>query len=309
MLEQKDINKLIDTLSKNFPGIRVIIQFGSSSSGDYNKEISDIDLAIITKLKNMEKQIKNFIFKSYSPFKIQTHIFSIISFIKRLKQADPLTLSILYTGKPLYGKEYFYKIKKRNFKANSSTIRRCVLNSFAALSLAISDLTHGMLFDSVNSIYHAARSSIWGVLFNTHITPRNKNIFELIKDKRILDLYKKIIHFRNNIPYYKENLDLPTKIYEKGNINQFTQLLEDATKIIKINYKKIFKKNFISLFELFEILNRKYGIPEFYSVFLSVNWKSEKPIYLTTLSFNNKMVLLNVNTTNGKIKEIKEKVI
>ena len=53
------------------------------------------------------------------------------------------------------------------------------------------------------------RTSIWATLMSKKITPNNKRLFELIKDKKIIDLYKKIVHFRNNPPDYEvHNLNL-----------------------------------------------------------------------------------------------------
>ncbi len=302
MLKQKEI---VERLVKKFPEIKMIIQFGSSASGDYVENLSDIDLAIISKSKKEEEQIKDFIFKEVSSFYLQTHLFSINSFVKSLKDGVPLSLSILYTGNPLYGHEDYFKLKKKGFKANKSTMRKCMLNSFAALSLAISDLTGGMLFDSVNSVYHAARSSIWAVLITKEITPKNKRILELVEDRKIIDLYKKIISFRQNIPDYDIDIDFSKKLYKKGDMNPFTQILRDAMMIIKINHKHIFKKNFIGLFELLSILKGRYKIPNFYSIFLSVDWKKEIPSYHVMLSFKyDKRFMLEVNAHNGKIKEL-----
>jgi len=306
MLKQKEVENLVEKLVKKFSKIKTIIQFGSSVSGDYNKDFSDVDLAIIPSNKKIEKQIKNFIFKYHSSFELQTHIFSARDFIKGLKEGLPINLSIIYTGKQLSGKGYFLKLKNRNFKPTKSTVRKCMLNSFAALGLAISDLTHGMIFDPVNYIYHAARSSIWAALFDKHITPNNKQIFILINNKVITDLYRKMVRSREKPAYYGDDLSICEEIYKKGNINQVTQMLKDATKLIKINYKKIFGKNFIGLFELLNISKKRYAeIPKFYSILLSVDWENEILRYAVVLSFDdNKRLMLEVNANNGDIKEV-----
>lgn len=306
MITQYPLQKLCQKSTKKFSGIKAIIQFGSSVSGDFHKDISDVDLAVIIKSKRIEKEIHNFFFKHYSHFELQLHIFPERYFIKKARIAEPLILSVLYTGAPIYGKEYMVKLKNRNFRPNKSTARKCMLNSFAALGLAISDLTHGMQFDSVNFMYHAARSSIWATLINQEITPKNKRIFELIKDKKILLLYKKVIQFRENIPPYDADLSLDKKIYVDGNVNEFTNLLNDTITLIKINYKKIFRKGFIGFFELLNILHMKYDkIPEFYTIMLSVEWKRETILYHTLLSFKDKeRKFIEVNANNGEFKYI-----
>ncbi|MFH1210107.1 MAG: nucleotidyltransferase domain-containing protein [archaeon] len=305
MLNQKEINDLSEGLIKRFSDIKLIIQFGSSVSGDYNKDISDVDLAIITNSKRIEKKIRNFIFRIHISFEIQIHIFSIKLFIKNLKEAEPLSLSVLYTGNALYNEEYHLKLKNKFFKADNKTVRKCMLNSFGALGLGISDLTNDMLQDSINSFYHAARSSIWATLFNEEITPNNKKIFELVKNKKIRKLYKRIIDFRKNIPDYETDINLSKKIYKKGNINHFTQILKDTIEIVKINYKKTFKKDFVGFFDILRLLNKRYKrIHDYYSVFLSVNWKREIPFYFITFSFKNKKwLLIEINANNRKIKE------
>jgi predicted nucleotidyltransferase len=303
MLKQEQVKKFVNTLRKKFPEIKLLIQFGSSVSGDFNKRISDVDLAIILSSKKKEKKIKDSVYSLPHSFGMQTHVYSMRDFLKNLKQADPLCLSILYAGKSLYGIKLFEQLKNKNFKPNKSSIRRCMLNSFAGLGLGISDLLHGMILDPVNSIYHAARSSIWATLMDQEITPNNKRIFELIKDKKIIELYRKIIDFRNNPPDYEtHDFGLDKKIYKKGNINELTQYLDDATTIVKTNYKKIFGKDFIGLFELLGILRKKYKkIPKFYNVMLSVNWEKEFPLYVVMLAFkDDKSVLVEVSD-NGKI--------
>lgn len=305
MLKQEQVKKFVNALRKKFPEIKLLIQFGSSVSGDFNKRISDVDLAIISDSKKKEKKIKDSVYSLPHSFGMQTHVYSMGDFLKNLKQADPLCLSILYAGKPLYGIRYFEQLKNKNFKPNKSSIRKCMLNSFGALSLGISDLLHGMVLDPVNSIYHAARSSIWATLMDKEITPNNKRIFELIKDNKIIKLYRKIIHFRNNPPDYEEhNFDLDKKIYKKGNINEITQYLDDATTIVKANYKKIFGKNFIGLFELLDILRKRYrNTPRFYSIMLSVDWEKEIPSYRVILDFKKYKRLIAVDGNDGKIRK------
>lgn len=306
MITKYSLQKLCHASARKFPEIKAIIQFGSSVSGDFHKDISDTDLAVIVGLKRIENKIFDFFFKYRPNFQLQLHIFSARSFIKRAKMAEPLILSVLHTGVPLYGKKYMIKLKNRNFRPNKSTARKCMLNSFVALGLAISDLTHGMQFDSVNSIYHAARSSIWAVLINQEVTPNNKRVFELIKDKNVSKLYKKIIFFRKNIPNYNIDFNLDKKVYKGGNINEFTNLLKDTIDLIKINYKKIFKKEFRGFFELLDLLNKEYKeIPKFYTVMLSVDWERETVSYHIMLSFKNKKrEFIKVNANNGRIKNI-----
>lgn len=303
MLKQKQVEKFVNALRKEFPEIRMLIQFGSSVSGDFNKRISDVDLAIILSSKKKEKKVKDSVYSLPHSFGMQTHVYSIRNFLKNLKEADPLCLSILYTGKSLYGSKYCEQLKNKNFKPDKSSIRKCMLNSFGALSLGISDLLHGIVLDPVNSIYHAARSSIWATLMDKEITPNNKRIFELIKDKEIIELYSKIIHFRNNPPDYETHtLDLDKQIYKKGNINEITQYLDDATAIVKINYNKIFGKDFIGLFELLKILRKRYkNVPRFYSVMLFVDWEKEILSYRVILDFKNYKRLISVNANDGKI--------
>ena len=304
MLKEKEIKRFVNALRKKFPDIELLIQFGSSISGDFNKRISDVDLAVIIKSKKKEKKIKDSIFGLPHSFGMQTHVYSMRDFLKNLKEADPLCLSILHAGKPLYGSRYFEQLKSKNFKPDESSIRRCMLNSFAGLGLGISDLLHGMILDPVNSIYHAARSSIWATLMSKEITPNNKRIFELVKDKEIIKLYRKIVHFRNNPPDYEvHNLDLDKEIYRKGNINEITQYLNDSTKIVKANYKKIFGKNFIGLFELLSILRKRYkNIPRFYSIMLTVDWEKEVPSYMVMLDFKKYKRLIAVDANKGKIR-------
>lgn len=293
------IKKLVSKLIHQFDGIEMVIQFGSSVSGDYVKNLSDIDLAIITKSKKQKKLIEGYALGLHH---LQAHIFTERNFIKGLKEGVPLNLSMLYKGKALYGYGRFYKLKKEKFKATKFTEKKCMLNSFAALGLAISDLTHGMLWDSVNSIYHAARSSIWAVLMRKEITPNNRSALKLIKNNKVVGLYKKIINFRKNIPHYEADFDFSKALYNKGSVNQFTELLNDSITIIKINYQTIFKKPFIGLFEVLAILKKNYGKPSFYSLFLSVDWEREILSYYAALSFKNKdMTLIRINANNGEI--------
>src|SRR3989338_1486742 len=236
MLSQKEIQKIASILAKKFPTVLSIIQFGSSVSGDFTK-FSDTDIAVIIKDKKSEKKVRDFCFSCHSAFELQIHLFSSDKFINDLKKGMPLALSILYTGRAIYGKERIQKLKRKNYLPNNFTKRACMLNSFAALSLAVSDLTNGMLADSLNSAYHAARSSIWAVLMDRAITPQNKEALRLIADKKIKLLYKRILGFRAHPPDYGYDIALSQDIYKKGNINEYTQLLEDATYIVKKNYR------------------------------------------------------------------------
>ncbi len=210
MQKQKEIGKFASALRKKFPEIKLLMQFGSSVSGDFNRRISDVDFAVIVSSRKAKKKIEDFAYSLPHSFDVQIHAYPRQDFLKKLKQAEPLCLSILYTGKPLYGSKYLGQLKDRNFRPNKSTMRKCMLNSFAGLSLGISDMLHGMILDPANSVYHAARSSIWATLMITEVTPNNKRIAELVKDREVAELYRKVTDFRNNPPYYEEhdlNLD------------------------------------------------------------------------------------------------------
>ena len=306
MLLQNEVNSTVQQLVKRFPQISAVIQFGSSISGDSHELFSDVDLALLTKRKQDSDHIQSFLHKNHSCFDLQTHVYAKRSFLKGLRDGDPLPLSILSTGVALHGRKDVMRLKNQNFAPDTLTARNCMRNAFAALGLAVSDLTHSMEWDAVNSMYHAARSAIWAVLFSKEITPNNARILVLLKNKKVASLYKRMIHFRNNPPTASRDFYLPKKVYLGGNINQYTRALEDATTIVKIGHKKIFGKNFIGLCEMLEIIKNKYiEIPDFYSVYLSFNRGKNIPQYSVVLSFHGeRRVLLDVDATNGKIREI-----
>ncbi len=293
----------IKEITEKIPEIQMIIQFGSSISGDYVKNISDIDLAVIASSK--EKQIRDRLFKEISQFQHQTHVFSMPKFIQALKKGAPLQLSILHTGKAVYGKKQFRQLKNKKFTANTETERKCMLNSFSALGLAISELTNCMLIDATNYAYHAARSSIWATLMKKEITPNSRKTLKLMSDKKIAEKYRQIIKFRKNIPDYDNNLQFSKELYQQGNFNKFTETINNAMQIIKTNYQIIFKKNFLDFFELLALLRTKYPIPDFYSIHFGINWKNESPYCLAMLHIKKKMRMLEINAETGQIREIK----
>lgn len=45
MLKQKQVEKFANALRKEFPEIKLLMQFGSFVSGDFNKRISDVDFS------------------------------------------------------------------------------------------------------------------------------------------------------------------------------------------------------------------------------------------------------------------------
>ncbi len=157
--------------------------------------------------------------------------------------------------------------------------------------------------DALNTIYHAARSSVWATLMRNEITPPNRRVFELLEDDEMKKQYQEIVSFRNDpLPYpsIKEN-----EVWEQGNNNAFTEYLAKSCSIIKKNYWQIFGKNFIDVFELLNLLKSKYDKPDFYSVMLSVNWKKMSPHYLVSLSHKDNSILLFIDAHNGEIKELK----
>ena len=273
-----------------------IVQFGSSISGD-TYEGSDTDLMIV--VKNSEKELERTLRKDLD-YNHQLHIYNKKDFLKSTYKKNPLNLSAIHTGKTLLGSDFINNLK--NYKANNLTIKKCMLNSFAALGLGISDLTNGWLWDSVNRFYHAARSSIWSTLMKKEITPNNKRVFELLADDEITKLYGNIIDFRKDIPAYEVNHNFDKELWEKGNFNKFTELLSKTNTIIKKNYKKVLEKNFIDFFELLQILKNDYKTPNHYSIMLSVDWKDMSPFYQTTLFYKNKCVNLEIDAQTGEIK-------
>ncbi len=286
-------------------GIEIVIQFGSSVNGNHSSRFSDIDVAVITRTgKRLKKTFEGLPGRVGSK-EMQVHKFSMRQFVQKLKSSDALCLSILHTGKALHGKDAFAKLKNSGFKADGSTRRQCLLNSLAPLSLAISDMEHGMLFDTVNSIYHAARSAIWASLLPGHMTPNNKELLKLVKDREVARLYKRILKSRERVPEYDVDIRFAEKLYEKGNFNGFTQLLDDATKIIRSSHKEIFNQDFISLFDVLEILRKRHrDPPAFYSVFLAVDWKGQRSFYnVFTSAENGRHRIMKIDANTGEYEE------
>ena len=79
MMPQKEIKILLHKAIKNFLDIIAVIQFGSSVSGDYVKNLSDVDLAIIIKSRNRtakeksEEKIRKFLFKHIPKHQLLKH--------------------------------------------------------------------------------------------------------------------------------------------------------------------------------------------------------------------------------------------
>lgn len=286
-------------IAKKYPEIISLVQFGSSVSGD-TYEGSDIDLLVVVKNKKVEKRIENKLREELDS-EYQIHVYNKNKFLESVKERDPLNLSAIHTGKVLLGNKFVSNLLK--YKSNKHTARKCMLNSFAALGLGFSDLMHGMFWDSVNSIYHAARSSIWAALMEKEITPPNKKFSELLGNKNVKRRYQEIIDFRKNIPSYDFDLDLEKKFWEKGSVNKFTGLLKNSCFIIKKNYGKIFGKNFIDPFKLMRMLRKNYEQPNYYAIMLSVNWKKMFPFYHVLLSYEKRWVSVIIDAHNGKIKE------
>lgn len=305
VIMRPNIQKLVSKFPAN---IKSIIQFGSSVSGDFNKNLSDVDLMVLvsTKEKSTEEQIRSIIFQDYFPSEIQAHVFRTSRFIKEAKEGCPIILSALLKGKVIKGKKYIEKLKPERYSPNKFTQSRLLRNSFSALSLGISDLLSTMCWDSVNSIYHAARSAIWAKLLDKNFLPTNDQIVNLLKDESICLAYKRVLNFRENIPDYERDFDLPKKLWKYGKVNEFTDLLKDAFIIIKSAYLELTQKEFTDLFELCEILRKNYPLPEYYCIFLETD---PNPFYHVMLSYKDRYLHLDVESETGKIKEVRNNII
>ncbi len=318
-----------------YPEIRAAIQFGSSISGD-TYEGSDVDLMVIGKGNSKKAKEKiNETLRKELDYSYQTHVYTQQEFVRAVEGREPLLLSAIHTGRILQGNEFIQPLKK--YKPTKYTVKRCMLTSFAALGMGISDLLQGLMYDdAVNSLYHAARSSIWATLMEKEITPPNKRVLELLKDAEMKTHYERIITFRSNIPDCGHELDLEKRIWEHGDVDTFTDLLRMVNSIVKTNYQKIFHRNFVDCFEVFSILRKRYEQPKYsvgqkqlnnnypalymkditstinylcpsvyYSLMLSVDWKKNRPSYLVMLHQEKEWISLVIDAHDGKIQEEK----
>lgn len=287
---------------QDVPSIVAVVQFGSSISGDTYSG-SDIDLLIV--VENDEEKMESEIRKRLG-YEYQSHFYTKDKFRQALILGEPLALSIVHRGKALRGHEFIKEF--RDYQPTEYTVNRCMLNSFAALGLALSDYLHGLFGDDViNGLYHASRSSIWATLLMQEITPPNKRVLELLKDETIKENYKEILAWRENIPEYESGFELEKKIWLNQHHDLFTAIFHKAHLIIKINYKKITGKDFVDFFEVMGILREKYPLPDYYSVFLSVDWDKLTPHYDVMLSFKKNFMILRINAHDGSIIEITTK--
>ncbi len=289
---------------QDLKSIIAAVQFGSSISGDTYRG-SDVDIMVVVG-KDKEKWEKEI--RGKLEYEHQLHIYTNEELSQALSKGEPLALSIIHTGKPLHGAQFIKELQK--YKPNEYTVHRCMLNSFAALGLAISDYLHGLFYDDViNSLYHAARSSIWATLMMKEITPPNRRIMELLDDEIIKKEYQNILVLRGNIPDYETDFDLERKIWQNENEDFFTDVFKRAHLIIKTNYQKITGYNFIDFFEVMDILRKEYALPQHYSVFLSVDWDKSIPAYHVMLSHEKTFTMLRINGHDGSIieKTTKEK--
>ena len=281
-----------------------IVQFGSSVSGDtYAGSDMDILFVVNEQKKEMEEQLRKKLGWEY-----QTHVYTKEEFLESVNKKEPLVLSIVHTGKVWYGEEFISSL--RNISPDNYTAKRCMLNSFAALGRGISDLMQGMCYDeAVNSLYHAARSSIWAVLMPQEVTPPNKRIFELLEEGEIKQKYSEILEFRSHISDTERDFELDEKMWERGNVNEFTELLVKTEGVIKNNYRQIYGKNYVSCMEVLELLRKKYSMPDHYYLMLSVDWEKMVPYYHIMLSYSEKLITVMVDAHDGTLKEeIRERV-
>lgn len=301
-------NPLMDdlrTLIPEFPGVVSLVQFGSSVSGDTYAD-SDVDVLFVVseQKEEFEKQLRKKLGWEY-----QVHVYTKDEFLELINKREPLMLSIVHTGRVLHGEEFISSLK--NILPDNYTAERCMLNSFAALGLGISDLMQGMSYDAVNGLYHAARSSIWATLMPMEVTPPNKRIFELLEEGEIKQKYREILEFRCNIPSTEMDFELEKKMWKGENGNEFTELLQKTNSIVKANYHQIFGKDYVDCFGVLELLRRKYPPPKFYSLMLSTNWEKMFPYYHVMLSYPEKWLSLDIDAHTGEVieKEVKEKDI
>ncbi len=292
-------------LAQEFPNIISLIQFGSSVSGDtYAGSDIDVLLVVNEKKKEIEEQLREKL-----EWECQMHVYTKEEFLESINKKEPLTLSIVHTGKVLHGEEFIFPLK--SVRPDNYTAKRCILNSFAALGMGISDLMHGMSYDAVNSFYHAARSSIWAALMPREVTPPNKKVFELLEEGIIKQRYREIVEFRSHIPEMETDFELDKKMWERGNINEFTELLQKTNSVVKANYQRVCGENYIGCFEVLEQLRKKYSSPDHYYLMLSVDWEKMLPYYQVMLSYEERRLSLDIDAHTGEIieKEIKEKDI
>lgn len=288
--------------AQEFPYLVSIVQFGSSVSGDTYAG-SDIDVLFVVNepKKKIEEQLRKKLGWEY-----QTHVYTKEEFLESINKKEPLALSIVYTGKVLHGEEFISSL--RSIKPDDHTAKRCMLNSFAALGMGISDLMQGMSYDAVNGLYHAARSSIWAVLMSQEVTPKNKRIFELLKEGEIKQKYREIVGFRSNIPEVERDFELDEKMWMGENVDEFTELLQKTNSLVKTNYQKVCGKKYVDCLEVLELLRKKYSQPEFFSLMLSVDWEKMLPYYHIMLSYPEKWITVMVDAHDGTLKEeVKEK--
>lgn len=289
-------------LIPEFLGVVSIVQFGSSVSGDTYAD-SDVDMLFVVneQKEEFEKQLKKKLGWEY-----QTHVYTKDEFLDSVNKREPLALSIVHTGRVLRGEEFISSLK--SISPDNYTTKRCMLNSFAALGLGISDLMHGMSYDAVNSLYHAARSSIWAILMTREVTPPNKRIFELLEEGEIKQKYTEIVKFRCNIPSTGTAFELEKKMWERGNVNEFMELLQKTNFIVKANHHQIFGKDYVDCFGVLELLRKKYPPPKFYSLMLSMDWEKMIPYYHVMLSYPDKWITVMVDAHDGALtEEIREK--
>ncbi len=279
-------------------GVIAVVQFGSSISGDTYSG-SDIDIMVVVEndKENWEKELRR-----KKEYEHQLHFYTKDELNQALFRGEPLVLSAVHTGEPLKGVDFIEELRK--YKPNEYTVHRCMLNSFAALGLALSDYLHGLFGDEViNGLYHAARSSIWATLMKEEITPPNKRVMELLEDGTIKKNYKEILALRENIPDYEHDFDLERKIWQNENEDFFMDIFKKVHLIIKTNYQKITGSNFIDFFEVMDILRKKYIQPQHYSIFLSVDWDKLIPNYDVMLSYEKAFTMLRINSHDGSIIE------
>lgn len=286
------MQKIID----KYPEIVSLVQFGSSISGDTYSG-SDIDMLII--LKTRDKELEEKIQEEFD-WKYQLHIHDETEFKESIEKREPLSLSIVRTGKVILGEKFINTF--RNVSPEEYTLKRCMLNSFAALGSGISDFTRGWNTDAVNSFYHAARSSIWAILFKTEITPSNKRIFTLLDDEETKRLYQEIIDFRQRISQEEHDFETEKKLWQGSLDNEFAQLIKKTNVIIKKNYFKIFQQEFFDIFQVMELLRNRYPQPKYHTVMFSMNWERCSPEYYIILSYFQQWIRLEIDAHTGEIK-------
>ena len=248
------MQKIID----KYPEIISLVQFGSSISGDTYFG-SDVDMMII--LKKRDKELEEKIQEEFD-WEYQLHIHDETEFKESIEKREPLSLSIVHTGKVLKGEAFINTC--RPYPPTDYTVKRCMFNSFAALGIGLSDFLYGMWSDATNSFYHAARSSVWAILLQKEVTPPNNKVFALLTDEEMRGLYKEIVEFRNNPFDMEPDYEIKDKLWNNRLDNDFSQLLNKVNLVIKKNYSIIFKKEIVNFFQIMEILRNKYSKPDFY---------------------------------------------